>query len=377
MVGEDIKMIDKEFNMHLLEKIEKLLSKNRDCYQVDLHLHTNYSADGIQTVEQAIDKAREYKFDIISITDHDSIGVYEKIIGSELCKRDSCPIILPGVEFTVSYPEYEGRCHVLKYFFDVNDQRFRQNLLQNQKAFQYRTEIWFQRIKENRVLQYFIKRYDIVCSKTGYLAFFNGSKTNIPDYPTLMEYLYSLLSPKGIDIWDVYEKAVKENSTDSCDLRRNKKSVALQRFWQKYKDQDIAHNYRKLRPILAPLGIDDNDYPGYESSGSLSVNEFGQVSIWDINNSGLNILAHPEQSKLKCVDSLTDVLHGLELNCHSDQALNEAVLEKACNMSLCVSRGSDKHKNTDEFYENVEFYYMTRLELESFASCAKELVNNR
>ena len=370
-------MIDKGYNIRQIEKIEELLSQNRESYRVDLHLHTNYSADGIQTVEQAIDKAKEYKFDIISITDHDSIGAYEKIVCSDSYKEQSNLIILPGVEFTVSYPEYEGRCHVLKYFFDVRDPWFRHNILQNQKAYQTRMDIWFGRIMENRVLQYYMERYDIVCSKNGYLAFLNTGRTNIPEYPTLMEYLYSLLSPKGINVWDVYEMALKQNTFDPCDLRKNKKSIALQRFVEKYRGQDIAHNYRKLRPILAPVGIDDNNYPDYESSGSLSVNEYGQVPIRNLNNSGLNILAHPEQSKLEYVDSLTDVLHGLELNCHSDKATNETVFEKAHDMSLCISRGSDKHEDTNEFYEDAKFYYMTWSELQLFAAYAKELVYNR
>jgi len=364
--------IDKEYNTLLLERIDGLISQNRNTYKIDLHLHTCYSSDGIQTVAQAILKAREKKFDIISITDHDTIDAYEEVIRERLYEDQTIPIIIPGVEFTVSYPSYEGRCHVLKYFFNTDDSRFISNLEQNQTAYRNRVGIWFQRVKENNVLQYFMKKYKIACSGKAYFDFLVTRPVKTPEYPTLMEYLYSLLGEKGVCVWDVYEKAIEMNDEDICELRKEKKRIALYRFYEKYRDQDISHNYRKLRPILAPVGIDDNDYPGYKSSGSLSVNEFGQVSIQELNNSGINILAHPDQNKLDCIDSLVDVLHGLELNHRSDEAANKAVFEKGRSISLSITKGSDKHVDTNELYENTHFYNISYSELQLLAMRARE-----
>lgn len=45
---------------------------------IDLHLHTNNS-DGTDTVEELLRKAEEKKLEIISITDHDSVGAYYEI----------------------------------------------------------------------------------------------------------------------------------------------------------------------------------------------------------------------------------------------------------------------------------------------------------
>lgn len=42
---------------------------------IDLHVHTNYS-DGTDSVEELLRKAKEKSLEIISITDHDSIGAY-------------------------------------------------------------------------------------------------------------------------------------------------------------------------------------------------------------------------------------------------------------------------------------------------------------
>lgn len=61
---------------------------------IDLHIHTNYS-DGTDTVEELLKKAEEIKLDIISITDHDSVGSYFEIEKNpELRKLFSGKIII-------------------------------------------------------------------------------------------------------------------------------------------------------------------------------------------------------------------------------------------------------------------------------------------
>lgn len=42
---------------------------------IDLHLHTKYS-DGTDTVQELLEKAEKNKLEVISITDHDSVGAY-------------------------------------------------------------------------------------------------------------------------------------------------------------------------------------------------------------------------------------------------------------------------------------------------------------
>lgn len=351
-------------NKLILHRIEQLLLEHREKYRIDLHLHTSYSSDGIQTVFQAIDQARKQHLDIISITDHDTIGAYNEIIENNLLTDTELPIILPGVEFTVSFPEYHGRCHVLKYLYDVNDTNFIYNLQQNKDAFNQRVKLWFECISKNLCLQYFFSRYGIHCSEEQYRIYLNKQGNPTPDYANLMGYIFSLLQPYGIGVWDIYNKVVEININDSCSRRRLDMNVALTRFWGKYGDKDINSNYRKLRPLLAPLGIVDANYPEYEPIGSISIEEFGQVHMDALANSGINILAHPNSDKLYLMEQLFDVIHGLELNAHSDKETNQKVKSFAEERSLIVTRGSDKHVDTDEYYSQMEFYDIQYNELQ-------------
>lgn len=42
---------------------------------IDLHLHTNHS-DGTDTVKELLQNAQNNNLEIISITDHNSVGAY-------------------------------------------------------------------------------------------------------------------------------------------------------------------------------------------------------------------------------------------------------------------------------------------------------------
>ncbi len=42
---------------------------------IDLHTHTNHSK-GTDTVQEMLQNAEKMKLEIISITDHDSVGAY-------------------------------------------------------------------------------------------------------------------------------------------------------------------------------------------------------------------------------------------------------------------------------------------------------------
>lgn len=358
-----------EINRLILDRIRRLLLQNQETYRIDLHLHTEYSSDGVQTVSQAIKKAKEKHFDIISISDHDTIDAYEEIFKNNLFSDASLPIIIPGVEFTASFPEYCGRCHVLKYLYDINDMQFRNNLKQNIEAFNNRIKMWFESISKNLCLQYFFSIYDISCSEEQYRLYLSKHGNPIPDYANLMEYLFSLLKMHGIGVWDVYNKMVEINQNDPSDSRRYDMKQALNRFYQKYSQQDINNNYRKLRPILAPLGIIDTHYPEHDPLGSISVDEFGQVSIKSLVNSGANILAHPDADKLYIIKQFAHIFDGLELNAHSAMDTNQKVNQVARDLSLVATCGSDKHVDTDEYYTDMDFYDIHYCDLQKLYRC--------
>ena len=59
-----------------IDKLSGLAVQNKDIY-ADFHIHSDYSADSDQSLEEIIERARKNNFDIISITDHDSVKVYD------------------------------------------------------------------------------------------------------------------------------------------------------------------------------------------------------------------------------------------------------------------------------------------------------------
>lgn len=370
-------VLNQRFSELQLSKVEQLLGKRRKTYTIDLHLHTNHSMDGVQTVEQAIMKAKEKNVDIISIADHDSIAAYDEVLHKQLYLDNENPIIIPGIEFTVSFPEYNGRCHILKYFYDSTNPDFRKIISQNDKAFKDRVSIWFERIQENSTLQYYFKKYNIICSKKFFDEFLKKKGKVMPDYPLIMEYLFSLLEKEGITVWDIYYKTMEYNELDPCEERKLKRRRALQRFYGKYCNQDISKNYKKIKPLLAPLGIDDSEYPGFPSTGSLSINEYGQVPIELLDNTGINIFAHPNEEKLDCIDNVSEFIWGLEINAHSDEETNDLIYKKVQKHSLALTKGSDKHEATDEFYEDMDFYSITHDELKKFVDLVHKALEKK
>ena len=90
---------------------------------IDLHIHTTCS-DGELTPREVIDMAIKNKVSIISITDHDTIGAYEKELFDYA--KDNNIKIIPGVEISTK----NDKCgiHVLGYNIDLNNEEFKNKL---------------------------------------------------------------------------------------------------------------------------------------------------------------------------------------------------------------------------------------------------------
>jgi len=65
---------------------------------IDLHIHTT-SSDGSDQPEEILKKAQQLGLQYISITDHDSIGAYQKL-KTNSCREYFKGKIIPGCEFT-------------------------------------------------------------------------------------------------------------------------------------------------------------------------------------------------------------------------------------------------------------------------------------
>lgn len=107
---------------------------------IDLHLHTNHS-DGTDSVKELLEKAEQQKLEVISITDHDSVGAYyelekypeirkkfsgEIVIGSEIkaiYNDTNIEILAYGIDYKHINIKKEDRAKVqsdiLKHFINV------------------------------------------------------------------------------------------------------------------------------------------------------------------------------------------------------------------------------------------------------------------
>ena len=74
---------------------------------IDLHIHTT-SSDGSDEPEVILRKAEQLGLDFISITDHDSLGAYEKLASMKNTRSFSGQII-PGCEFSVVHKKMPSK----------------------------------------------------------------------------------------------------------------------------------------------------------------------------------------------------------------------------------------------------------------------------
>ena len=100
---------------------------------IDLHIHSKSCSDGNLTVEEIVKEAKNRNIELISITDHDSIGCQEKAM--DLAKKNGIRYV-SGVELNVtfSHPKYQNGKSIsldfLGYQFDVENKELKNKLQQ-------------------------------------------------------------------------------------------------------------------------------------------------------------------------------------------------------------------------------------------------------
>ena len=351
-------------NFEFWEKYLKLIKQEitKLCYlkeniYIDFHIHSNYSADGKQSLKEIIENTKNKGFDIIAITDHDVVDVYDElydIVKNNLTK----PIIIPGIEFTIDNRKYGGQCHMLQLFINPKDKLLLNQVTKNKQAMFNRSKIQFKRLKENITIQKIIKENKIEISYEDYLKYLNYNNL-IPEYDTLSFYLITKFKEKNITTFMILEGLMKDNELD-CFLDRKKlKEKRYKKLREKYKiTMENNYNPRFLLSMLAVREVDDDWWPK-PISGSLSVNSYGQLTISELNNNYKIIFAHPEEKKLDIVKEMINKnkrIIGVEKNIRSDYENRDNLEKLIKELSLIKVIGSDSHDNSKEFYQDMNFY---------------------
>jgi len=88
---------------------------------VDLHMHSRAS-DGTATPSEVVAAALKGRLDLISLTDHDTVGGVEEAISAA---QGHDLQIIPGLEVSTHWHGVE--IHILGYFVDLNHQRLREH----------------------------------------------------------------------------------------------------------------------------------------------------------------------------------------------------------------------------------------------------------
>lgn len=377
MVSNDYNFWNNYLNKTIFE-IARLIDNKKTIY-TDFHIHTDYSADGKQSLSEVINRARKVGIDIIAITDHDSIDVCNDLYEYIINNKNTFPLIIPGVEFTVENNDYGSQCHILQLMINPKEENLIKNVEYNKKALWHRIKLQFKRISENAVLQYYINKYKILCTESDFKEFLKRFERPIPEYNTLMQYIQSKMIENRISNWDIFKLLEEHNQKDCCIERKSIKEARYKILKERYCQQnDSKENIRFLHSMLAVKGADDDDFQSYPSEGSLSVNYFNELKVNEINKNHLTVIAHPSQNKINLINKLielNDNICGVENNKQCKYSNHKLLSNKAKELKLIQIIGSDSHTLENELYDDIDFYRANKDELKKFIMKANKYIN--
>lgn len=351
------------YNKNIKEEIGRLCNLKKVLY-IDLHIHSNYSADGKQNLKQILETTKEKGFDIIAITDHDSLNVYDELYDI-VSKRLTNPIIIPGIEFTTDKREYGNQCHMLQLFVNPKDPIILNDVFKNCNSMFNRSKIQFNRLKKNITIKEIIKKYNIHISYKDYESYLKKNEY-IPEYDTLSFYLIEKFKEKRITTFDILELLEKNNNLDPYEDRKTFKSKRYGKLREKYEvNETNKYNARFLLSMLAVREVDDDWWPE-PACGSLSVNSYGQLKPEEINNKYDIYFAHPTEKSLDVVDKIVKNkknIKGLELNIRNYYEDINNFYKVLNDNNLNLIMGSDSHDASLQFYEDMEYFKIETKEL--------------
>lgn len=338
------------------EKLIKLCNKKTKI-SIDMHIHSNYSADGKQSIQEIISIAKKKKFDVIAITDHDTLDAYDEIYNM-VKDNITYPIIVPGIEFTIDNFEYGSQCHMLQLFINPKDEDLINNVKTNYDASFNRSKIQLNRLKYNKAIQEIFNREGIKVSYNEYISFIKNNNM-FPEYDTLCEYLMKKLSEKKITTFEVLTLLEKYNAEDLYQDRKEYKDKKYKKIRKKYLSEEKSdYSPRLLLSMLAVREVDD-DWWDKPISGSLSVNSYGQLKIENLNKKFITFFAHPTENKLDVVEKIIESnknIVGLEQNIRNQYLNINDFVDIINKYNLIRIIGSDSHDNSMQFYEDMAYF---------------------
>lgn len=362
----------------VIKKLSKL-SEEKEFIYADFHIHSNYSADSSQTLDDIIKKSNQMGLDIISITDHDSLGVYDElyeyIVTNKIYK---IPIIIPGIEFTVLNKEYGAQFHVLQLMVNPKSKEIIKDVKFQQEKAWFRAKKQIKRFKKNKKIFSLLKGKKINVSYFEYKKYIKNSNYYFPEYKSIMEYLFEKFKFINVSNWDLLYYLKKWNSTDLCYNRKKIKYDEYNKLEREYINKENSDiDFRFFHRLLAIRDADDDFYPNYKVMGDLSVNYYNQLNLHKLNNKNITFIAHPSENKLHLIDDIIKKykIYGIEHNkrCKYKDCSNLYKKIKKYNMLKIV--GSDSHNYYNDLYNDMDFYKYTRAELKNFIINVKKYID--
>lgn len=360
-----------EYLEKINNKIIELCNIKEEIY-IDMHIHSNYSADGKQSIKEIIETTMKKGFDIISITDHDTLLAYDELY--EILEEGiTTPIIIPGIEFTIDNKEYGNQCHILQLFVNPKDDEILKNVKTNYESSFNRSKIQFERLEQNPAIQEILKEKQLMISYNEYINFIE-KKSLLPEYDTLSDYLIEKLKKVNVTTFDILDRLEFYNKLDPYEDRKKYKNERFSKLRNKYlNDPCNYYNSRLLLSMLAVKEVDD-DWWDKPSSGSLSVNSYGQLKIEDLNKTYITFFAHPTENKIKIVENIlnnhTNIV-GLEQNIRNKYTNINVFKNLIQNKNMYRIIGSDSHDNSLCFYEDMQYFKINSKEFIDILKGAK------
>lgn len=336
----------------LHEKLQVLLCEQRDYYKIDLHQHSNYSADGKDTVEEILDRAVRHHFDVISITDHDDVQAIQAIIDKDIDTKGI--IVIPGVEFSVYNRGYGSMLHVLQYGFNPYDKEIIGITHQNQAANRNRFFMQCELIKKNAIYTHVFNTDSNFNIAEEILN--RGAKGWIPDYIDIAEYIYESANRKGLDLYALME--IYENSIDMdvCTDRQKLNYANLDAIRKRIASRPY-NDARILKKIIANSLTEDALFKDAEPVGNISISNYGQIAMDQISHSIATAIAHPVyESFLKVDPHFQKCFDMVEKNYANKKITQEDLSKIKDKLGAVYTIGSDYHYDMQNYYSDNNFF---------------------